>query len=251
MNLSTSHLETLTAKLIPGELTLLAGRPGAGSSLLAMHLAIELGMRQRRPVDVYTNCGFELNRWATCMARMAAPLSFSRFVSRSLNAQELSNAVVAANALNDAPITVHRNVFISPELLPTYLCETLPNTPRSCLILVEFFQWDDHQHRKHEQHLAGALLELKQLAQAMKLSVLVLSGLRRSVDMRENKRPRLSDLPGKFLKHQAVDQVWLLYRHGLYVKDPAALTWRVELTSQQLHMGVFDDYQITWDTPDA
>lgn len=236
IQLATSHLDALTNRLQAGELSVLAGRPGTGNSTVAMHLALEWGLRQKRPVHVYSNQS-GLDHWVGRLARIAANLGSQQYFGGQLNAAEQTALKNAAKALDQAPITLHRELFMPPECLHTHIAETVPKgqTQTGALILIDYLQWNGRDHHVHVEQLAETLRDLQQMAQTLQASVMLLANLHRALEMRPDKRPRMCDLPLTYRQTEAVDQVWLLYRHGLYVKDQQVPSNHVNLLCHHLH----------------
>lgn len=233
LQLATSNLDALTDRLHAGELTVLAGRPGTGNSTVSMHLGLEWGLRQGRPVHAYSNQS-GLDHWVCRLTRLAANLDSSQCHRGPLNVQDQAALKNSANALDQAPVTLHREVFMPPECLHTHIAETVPKSQTGALILIDYLQWHGRDHHKHAERLAETLHDLKQMAQTLQASVVLLANLHRALEMRHDKRPQLRDLPKAYIQTNAVDQVWLLYRHGLYVKDPQVPSNHVNMFCHQL-----------------
>lgn len=208
----------ISQRLNKSELILLGGRPGAGISMLATRLMLESALRQKRQVHIFSNQG-NLDWYIDRLTWMAADLDSNRVPNGSLNVAKLSALRSATEALDRASICLHHNLFTQPELLPEHILQTIPPDHEGALFVIDFFQWHGRDHRAYEGRCSQSLAGLKQVAISLKASVLLLVNLKRSVEMRNDKRPLLSDLPLPYRQGNAVDQTWLIYRHSLYHKD--------------------------------
>lgn len=213
-----SAIGALSARLRPGELTLLAGRIGLGCPWVAMHLALEHGLRQGQPVHYFSNQPGD-GKWIDQLPWLAANLGRNRNCQGKLDASEQAALKDAARLLDSAPIFLYRERFAPPELLHTHIPEEVPQNQPGALVVIDFLQWYGPGHLDHVERLTQTLFDLKQMAIRLNASVVLLCHLPRSVERREDKRPRLSDLPKAYTQPQVVDHVWLSYRHAYYYKD--------------------------------
>jgi replicative DNA helicase len=216
--LKTSHFEILNGNLQPSELVLLAGRLGLGCPWVAMHLALEHGLRQGQPVHYFSNQPGG-GKWIDQLPWLAANLGRHRKYEGKLDASEQAALKDAARLLDLAPIFFYRERFAPPELLHTHIPEEIPKDQPGALVVIDFLQWYGPDHLDHVERLTQTLFDLKQMAIRLNASVVLLCHLPRSVERREDKRPRLSDLPKAYVQNQVVDHVWLSYRHAYYYKD--------------------------------
>lgn len=69
---------------------------------------------------------------------------------------------------------------------------------------------------KMDAQISEVLQQLKQMAKALNITVIVLSNLRRAVEKRPLHVPKLSDLMKQSKALAIVDKVWLLYRPAYY-----------------------------------
>ncbi|MDZ7938020.1 MAG: DnaB-like helicase C-terminal domain-containing protein [Rhodoferax sp.] len=232
-NLFEENLRILNSKLRRGEVTLFAGRPDMGTSSMAMHLALERGLRQSQPVYVFSSA-WGLDNWATELAWRAADLNPVHRPWRIPDFQEKYALKNAALALKSAPITLWREIYMPPDCLPNYIPEVIPLALVDTLLCIDFLEWNGRAPHAHIDRLLSTLIDLKKMAQQLQVAVLIFSNLPRAVERREDKRPRLSDLPKAYLQAKVIDEVWLLYRHANYYKDHGFSPHHVEISCHNL-----------------
>ena len=84
--------------------------------------------------------------------------------------------------------------------------------------LSEVKQLADKTHRAPTLHIAQISRDLKTLAEDLNVPIIVLAPVDRDLEERENKYPRIEDLPGMGAIANAADLVLFLYRDEVY--DP-------------------------------
>lgn len=91
------------------------------------------------------------------------------------------------------------------------------------LVVIEYMQLISREKRDAESY-GKILKELKSLAEELDCSMLVEAQLPRSVDVREDHRPVISDFFNAQAVSDYVDNVLFLYREGYYTKEPSGET---------------------------
>ena len=87
------------------------------------------------------------------------------------------------------------------------------------LILIDYFQLitTEKHFKDKEQEISYISSKLKTLAQELDISIIVSTQLSKDLELREDKRPLLSDLKGTFI--QDADVIMFLYRDDYYNKN--------------------------------
>lgn len=212
-------LDRSLSRMRPGQLVIVAGRPGSAKTSLAMHatqaaaaagtrvLVWSLEMPQRDLVQ----------RLLCAHAR----LSISAAVTSSMT-REQSDALTVASA----ELARHREriVFIDHEAtFEDIEAGTLREHQRSPvgLVVIDHLQhvaWSKHT-RDERQHLGRVAKGAKRLAKKIGAPIMLLSQLSRKIEERDDKRPMLSDLFGSGEIEAAADVVLGIYRDEYYDRD--------------------------------
>jgi replicative DNA helicase len=155
--------------------------------------------------------------------------------------------VDAAGRMYQAPIFIDDSPVVTVTDIRAK-CRRLKRKKGLSLIVVDYIQlMEASGHENRQQEIAQISRNLKNLARELEVPVIAMSQLNRSLESREDKRPRLSDLRESGSLEQDADVVMFIYRHEYYhpeeqekkgiaevivAKHRAGSTGPVELTFQ-------------------
>lgn len=215
-----SELDTLTAGLQPGNLIIVAGRPSMGKSALALCLLNHAGMAEQ-PAAMFSleMSEVEINQRLLSL-QTGIPLTKLR-KPKDLLQPEWSNIYAASSKLEQAPIYVDDSGDLRITELRSRARRLKAKRPDLALLVVDYLQLmaGDVSHANREQEVAQMSRGLKSLARELKLPVVCLSQLNRSLEARTDKRPMLSDLRESGAIEQDADVVIFVYRDEVYNKQ--------------------------------
>jgi replicative DNA helicase len=204
-------------RLVPGELTVLAARPGMGKTSLLMQIAGNMVPNQegKDRVAIFSAemSGVSLN------LRLASAVSqVSLFSLRSQAASELEYEATrrAIEGLKNLPLLIDDTSRPSAEYMRKQIGLMAQAYKLNC-VMIDFLELLDAEGRSEEQRVSNAVVTLKELAKQYNLPVLVISHLNRSVEDRADKMPQLADLRYSGMIEQIADQVILLTRPKYYL----------------------------------
>lgn len=207
-------LDRKLAGLHPTNLIIIAARPGMGKSALALNIAQNVA-QEGEPVAIFS---LEMSR-EEIVSRMLC--STGRIDSQRLRTGRLSEADFtklsnAASTLYKKPIYVDE----SPGLTITEIrakARRLRRRPGLGLIIVDYLQlMHGSGGENRQQEIAIISRSLKNLARELDVPIIALSQLNRSLESREDKRPRLGDLRESGALEQDADVVLFIYRDETY-----------------------------------
>lgn len=212
-------LDAMTSGLQAGDLVVVAGRPSMGKTALAMnfieHAAIELGL----PVAMFS---MEMPGSQLAM-RMLASLSrvnAQRLRTGSLHDDDWPRLTSTMSMLADKPIYIDDTPALTPLELRTR-ARRLVREHGLGMIVVDYLQLmqahESNENRATE--ISNITRSLKILAKELKVPLVALSQLNRSLESRTDKRPVMSDLRESGAIEQDADVIFFIYRDEVYNEE--------------------------------
>ena len=218
--------------LRPGELVIMAGRPGMGKSTVATSMALAASDMERQGrrggVGFFA---FELGREAIG-ARIAADLASS-------DRHGPAHSEVRAGKVTDEQLwaleETIRSANARPLIIDSRSTATVGEIEAACLAMRREFEkkgrrldvvFIDYikQVRATDRYRGNKVYEigeitygLRDIAKRLQICVVLLVQLNRAVENRDNKRPTLADLRESGDIENDADVVMLLYRHAYYL----------------------------------
>ncbi|HUG08724.1 MAG TPA: replicative DNA helicase [Acidimicrobiia bacterium] len=124
--------------------------------------------------------------------------------------------VDAAGRMYKAPIYIDDSPVVTVTDIRAK-CRRLKRRKGLSLVVVDYLQlMEAHGHENRQQEIAQISRNLKNLARELEVPIIAVSQLNRSLESREDKRPRLSDLRESGSIEQDSDVVMFVYRHEYY-----------------------------------
>jgi len=195
----------------PGELIIVAGRPGMGKSVLAKDFAERAGV----PTLYFS---LEMSKAELTKRQLSghSRVNFEEIRTSRISGDHWERIVEAMDILSTIDIRYNDDADISIEEISA-LTESQAMDQEIGLVVIDYLQLikgDSGDGRERE--IAEMSRRLKVLARALSVPVICLSQLNRSCESRVNKRPLLSDLRESGAIEQDADIVMFLYRDSVY-----------------------------------
>jgi len=207
-------LDRKLAGLHATNLIVLASRPGMGKTALALNVAQHVAVGERS-VAIFS---LEMSREevVTRLLCAAGRIDSQKLRTGRLSESDFTKLSTAASTLYKKPIYVDD----SPGLTVTEIrakCRRLRRRPGLDLVIVDYLQlMQGSGGENRQQEIALISRSLKNLARELQVPILALSQLNRSLESREDKRPRLGDLRESGAIEQDSDVVMFIYRDEYY-----------------------------------
>ena len=210
-------LDDITRGLNPGNLVIIAGRPGMGKTSLALNIAEHVAIREQRCVGLFS---LEMSQEELALRILSSEVDvpFGPLRSGHLSQKQWNRVIQSVKSVSRAPL------FIDDSANPTLL-ELASKTRRLKaehgldLVVLDYLQLMQAGGKYESRNLEIAAITrgLKQLAKELNVPVIALSQLSRQPERRSgDHRPQLADLRESGSIEQDADLVMFIYRDEVY-----------------------------------
>lgn len=210
-----SDLDRRTSGWQPGDLIIVAGRPGMGKSILAKDFAVAAGV----PVTLFS---LEMEPGQITKRQLAtnAKIPFTQVMAGKMNDSAWGRLVEAAEQLGKLPIVYHDAAKITVSEIQAALTRDVARYGTR-LAIIDYLQLISPEQRSkngsREQEVSKISRGLKLIARDLHIPLIAVAQLNRSCEQRgKNKRPILSDLRESGSIEQDADVVMFVYRDAFY-----------------------------------
>ena len=214
-------LDKITTGLHEGNLIILAARPAMGKTALALNIAKHVAVQEHKPTVIFSlEMGAE-----ELIERIVASEGMVpgyHLKTGNLSTDEWKRLVHAQSNLYDVPIFVDDTAGIRISDIRSKARKLSQEMGGLGIIIIDYLQLITGSKGENRQQIVSEISrELKILAKDLRVPVIALSQLSRSVEQRQDKRPMLSDLRESGSIEQDADIVAFLYRDAYYQKEQA------------------------------
>jgi replicative DNA helicase len=207
-------LDNLMSGLQPGNLIVVAARPGIGKSSLAMNIARNIAV-DKQPVAMFS---LEMSRMEIGMRLLCAEarVPWDRIRNKRVGPDDWQRVVHAAEILHDAPLSIVDSGNVNIVDIRAKARRMRSSNHGLALIIVDYLQLmtspSVRRPDNRQQEVAEISRNLKLLAKELRVPIVALSQLNRNPEARADKRPQLSDLRESGAIEQDSDVVMFIHR---------------------------------------
>ena len=212
-------LDRMTSGLQQGELIIVAGRPSMGKTTLVMNMAEHVALSEKRAVGVFS---MEMSgpQLAMRMIGSVGRVDQHELRSGTFREDDWPKLVDAVGKLNEAQLYIDDTAGLNVLELRSRARRLHRQCGGLSMVVVDYLQLMSGTGGGREENRATEIAEisrsLKSLAKELKVPVIALSQLNRSVDSRQDKRPMMSDLRESGAIEQDADLILFIYRDEVY-----------------------------------
>ncbi|PNS43413.1 replicative DNA helicase [Gardnerella vaginalis] len=213
-------IDNVTQGLQPGQMIVVAGRPAMGKSTLGVDFARSAALHHNMTSIIFS---LEMSKIELAQRIIAAetnmPLTALRH-AEEITPDRWNQLNTFWDKMKDSPLFIDDSPNMSLMEIRAK-CRRLKQTHDLKLVVIDYLQLMTSGKRveSRQQEVSDFSRALKLLAKELEVPVVALSQLNRGPEMRNDKKPQLSDLRESGSIEQDADVVFLVHRPDFYNKD--------------------------------
>ncbi|MBP3985442.1 replicative DNA helicase [Pseudoxanthomonas helianthi] len=216
------EFDDMTAGLQPTDLIILAARPAMGKTTFALNIAEYAAIKSKKAVAVFS-MEMSAAQLALRLISSNGRVNAQRLRTGQLEDEDWSRVTSAIRMLKETKIFIDDTPALSPDVLRAKSRRLHRENNGLGLIVIDYLQLmavpGNSENRATE--ISEISRSLKALAKELKVPVIALSQLNRSLETRTDKRPVMADLRESGAIEQDADIIVFIYRDEYYHKDSA------------------------------
>ncbi len=225
------EFDELTSGLQNGELIIIAARPSMGKTALSLNMAERLAADDKVPAAYFS---MEMTRQQVAQRILCSRgrIDAHRLRRGMLSEKEIAQLSFVCDDLKDAPLFVDDTPGMSILELRAK-ARRLQMRHRIRCVFVDYLQLmhapGAGRQNNRQEEIATISRGLKALARELHIPVVAMAQLNRASEIREDHRPRMSDLRESGAIEQDADVVALLHREEYFKPEDVSLKGRADL----------------------
>ncbi|MDD4035791.1 MAG: replicative DNA helicase [Bacilli bacterium] len=214
-------LDRLTTGFHENEFIIIAGRPSMGKTAVALNMATNIAITTNKTVALFSlEMGAE--QLVTRMLSSLGQIEGNKLRTGKLYNNDWKRVNEAISQLADTKIYIDDTPGINISEIRAK-CRRLASSEEGLgIVLIDYLQLLQGSNRyigNRQQEVSEISRALKTMSLELNVPVIALAQLSRAVELRENKRPIMSDLRESGSIEQDADIVMFLYRDDYYNKQ--------------------------------
>lgn len=214
-----TDLDEVTNGFHPGQMIIVAARPGAGKSAVGTDICRAAAMRNGIGTLLFS---LEMGRSELAMRMLSAEAGIRLNDMRSgrMTEADWDRMSTRMHEVSEAPLVIDDTANLTPVDLSAR-ARQWKRRQEIGLIVVDYMQLMNPSKRaeSRQQEVSECSRSLKLLAKELEVPVVAISQLNRGPEQRTDKKPQLSDLRESGSLEQDADMVVLLHRPDAYERD--------------------------------
>lgn len=210
--------DNLTDGFHENELVIIAARPAMGKTALALNIATNVALKSKKSVIIFT-LEMRAEQLVTRMISSLGQVEAKKLQNGSLNSNDWQRVNEAISQLSETNIYIDDSPGVTIGDIKAKSRRIASSDENVGIILIDYLTLIGSMGRysgNRQQEVSEISRSLKTLALELKIPVVTLAQLSRTPELRENKRPVLSDLRESGSIEQDADLVAFIYRDDYY-----------------------------------
>ena len=218
-----TDLDEVTNGLHPGQMIIVAGRPGQGKSTVGLDFLRSCSIKQGLPSVLFS---LEMSKSEIVMRLLSAEsgVKFDAMRKGRMSDNDWTKVARRMGEINDAPLYIDDSANLTMMEIRAK-ARRLKQKAGLRLVVIDYLQLmsSGKLAESRQQEVSEFSRSIKLLAKELELPVVAISQLNRGPEQRTDKRPQVSDLRESGSQEQDADMVMLLHRpDGFDRDDPRA-----------------------------
>lgn len=216
-------IDTYATGFKPGELIILAARPGMGKTSLALNICENVALREKKSVGFFS-LEMSAEQLVLRMVCSLGEIDATKIKKGFLIDKDWDNLGKAFDALRTAPMSIVDSSSLSATQLRAKALRMAQDSDTGLdFMVIDYLQLMTASGRRPDsrvQEISEITRQLKLLARELEIPILCLSQLSRQTEaQRGSKKPQLSHLRDSGSIEQDADIVMFIYRPDYYEDD--------------------------------
>lgn len=212
-------IDRIVQLLNPGNLNIIAARPAMGKTAFALSLTHKYAEQGKSVLFISQEMGDTSLAQRSLAAAARVPLQ--HILHASFHGDELDRLAVGVEKLKSQKLTIDEQTAITLGEVRTKARKVKRKNGLD-LLVIDYLQLMAGDGDTRHEEIAQISRGLKKLAMDLKIPVIALSQLNRSLESRTDKRPIMADLRESGQIEQDADTILMLYRDEVYHPESVA-----------------------------
>ncbi len=214
-------LDNITDGFHKNELIIIAARPAMGKTALALNIATNVALKSKKSVIIFT-LEMRAEQLVSRMISSLGQVDAKKIQNGSLDSKDWQRVNEAMSQLAETNIYIDDSPGVTIGDIKAKARRIASSDENLGMILIDYLTLIGSMGKysgNRQQEVSEISRALKTLALELQIPVITLAQLSRTPELRENKRPILSDLRESGSIEQDADIVAFIYRDDYYNED--------------------------------
>ena len=207
------NLDRMTNGFMPGQMIIIAARPGCGKTSFAMSIATNIAKYEPEKVVAAFNLEMSSQELVQRILVSLTGIDNSTMIKGEETQEELQKLFEAQRQLSESRLFIDDTASQTAEEIMSKCRRLKAKQKRLDLVIIDYLQLmnpSKNREGNRQQEVADTSRFIKMMAKELKVPVIVLSQMSRDIEKRDDKTPMLADLRESGSIEQDADMVFFL-----------------------------------------